>query len=122
MSNDRNGPRTTVPLTSSLSSPSSSYSAQAQVDSVVRDIVISAWDMASLLLAKVTSFSIGKGRNVETLCRHIDYVLTGRFRTLQDSATASNQDRSRDVPPVDLFDNLLAELLKRNGVESMQVL
>ena len=122
MSNDRNGQRMIVPLSSSLSSPSSSYSAQAQVDSVAREIVISAWDMASLLLAKVTSFSIGKGKNVETLCRHIDYVLTGRFRTLQDSSTVSTQDRPRDVPPVDLFDNLLVELQKHNCVPMMEAI
>jgi hypothetical protein len=74
-------------------------------------MIVDVWDMASLLLAKVLSFSSDKGQNVDTLCRHIDYVLTGRFRTLQDGASPlSSHDRSRDAPPSELFDNLLVEL------------
>ena len=91
-----------------------SYSAQAQIESALREIILSTWDMASILLAKATSFCAGKGPNIETLCRHIDYVLTGRFRSIQDNALLpSHLERSKDAPPADLFDNLLSELQKR---------
>jgi hypothetical protein len=109
-----------IQKSSSLASPSSSYSAQAQVDSAVRDIIVYVWDMASLLLAKVLSFSADKGQNVDTLCRHIDYVLTGRFRTLQDGVSSTIHDRSRDAPPSDLFDNLLVELQTTRVAENSQ--
>ena len=109
-----NSRTTTVQQPSSLSSPSSSYSAQAQIESALREIILSTWDMASILLAKATSFCAGKGPNIETLCRHIDYVLTGRFRSIQDNALLpSHLERSKDAPPADLFDNLLSELQKR---------
>jgi hypothetical protein len=70
-------------------------------------------------------------RSLETLCRHVDYVITGQFRQLSDGgftatgAEAANGggsgsksrlgshrglDQSHDPPPIDLFDLLLAEL------------
>ena len=62
--------------------------------------------------------------SVNTLCRHIDYVITGRFRREQPSAatgaaiaggnrvrTVSNDaDHEFQPPPEDLFDRLLREL------------
>ena len=62
--------------------------------------------------------------SVSTLCRHIDYVITGRFRREQPSTapgvaiaganrvrTVSNDaDHEFLPPPEDLFDRLLSEL------------
>jgi hypothetical protein len=59
-------------------------------------------------------------RNLETLCRHIDYVLTGRMRSISEVGTDSKDgvliDKSRDAPPLNLFDQLLAELQKSTNL------
>ena len=72
-----------------------------------------------------------KTRSLEILCRHVDYVITGQHRSLSsqgnfelnassgkntagrngssDTGAASNR-HDHDPPPMDLFDNILAEL------------
>ena len=58
--------------------------------------------------------------SVDTLCQHIDFVITGRFRRNQPSPAIVDGNRVRTVsndadhefqpPPTDLFDRLLNEL------------
>jgi hypothetical protein len=51
------------------------------VDSEMRDMIHSAWDSAAALLVRATHLvneRDGKRtRNLETLCQHVDYVITG---------------------------------------------
>lgn len=75
-----------------------------EVDSDTRDMIRSAWESAAVLLARATRIRDKPSNSLETLCRHVDYVITGRFR---DSV---GMDHSCDPPPADLFDPLLAEL------------
>jgi hypothetical protein len=66
-------------------------------------------------------------RSLETLCRHVDYIITGQLHRSSGSnsnsvstssvggngslrTVTSRHDHHRDPPPMDLFDSLLAEL------------
>ena len=72
-----------------------------------------------------TSHHSHSSRSLETLCRHIDYVITGQFHhhehvvdsnnSVHDSSVGRTTHRpshhnSNDPPPMDLFDMLLKEL------------
>ena len=87
-----------------------------QLDVDTRDMIRSAWDTAAVLVARATRLvREGNGKasnNLETLCRHVDYVITGRFRPLNETGEAAMDqvDRNLDPPPIDLLDALLAEL------------
>lgn len=88
------------------------------VDDDTRSMIRSAWDLAAVLLARATVFArVEDGRrpmssSLDTMIRHADYVITGRFRSLGESGepTAADIERSCDPPPANLFDALLAEL------------
>lgn len=80
-----------------------------------------AWDRAASLLDKATHVAlevqqyvlhqtkrpISLSQSLETHCRHIDYVLTGKHRPI-GSPTFEMERQS--PPPMDLFDLLLSEL------------
>jgi hypothetical protein len=93
-------------------------SGNGELDPDTRDMIRSAWDSAAVLLARATTYLARKDKHgkmsnsLETLCRHADYVITGRFRPLNETGEAAidQMDRSYDPPPADLFDALLAEL------------
>ena len=96
---------------------SSSSIEMPELDPDLQVMVRAAWDLgATLLVQATTKLLTTKGHNaVETLCRHIDYVLTGRMRSLSEVGTPLQEelvDKSRDPPPSDLFDSLLAEFQK----------
>jgi hypothetical protein len=88
-----------------------------ELDDDLQVMVRDAWDLAAkLLLEATTKLKHVKGHNVETLCRHIDYILTGRMRPLSEAGTPLEEklvDRSRDPPPSNLFDGLLAEFQEK---------
>jgi hypothetical protein len=88
------------------------------MDPVLQDIIRAAWEHAAALLARVThvALSVQSGpptdrkkpsRSIETQCRHIDYVITGRFRSsrslngsseLLANTTDSSDALSRRLP------------------------
>jgi hypothetical protein len=89
------------------------------VDSEMRrDMIRSAWDSAATLLVRATHLANERNgkrmRNLEMLCQHVDYVITGRFRPFAEAAAAAGEmehtERNVDPPPVNLFDPLLQEL------------
>lgn len=93
------------------------------LDPVVQGMVSGLWDQGSSLLALATHVALQiqptMPSSLETLCRHIEYVLTGRFRRSLSHSTdlppperaPTNGATSRhEPPPSDLFDHLLTEL------------
>lgn len=111
-----------VARSSSLCSSEESSSSMElpELDSGLLDAVRAVWDLAaSLLLQAATKLLRVKGRNAETLCRHIDYVLTGRMRLISEAGTPVDDDlvnKSREPPPSNLFDALLAEFQRKATV------
>mmetsp|Transcript_22118 Transcript_22118/g.32669 ORF Transcript_22118/g.32669 Transcript_22118/m.32669 type:complete len:512 (-) Transcript_22118:116-1651(-) len=119
--------KTLVILTRSSSSKGSSTSLEeTNVDEELQSMIGDAWELAADLLNHVNS-TITKNSdtsnrqspsrcNLETLCRHIDYILTGRMQPLSEGRPDSQEppsiDKLRDPPPADLFDKLLVELGK----------
>lgn len=106
----------TNPLASHEQSSSSSLELP-ELDPDLTLMVQAAWDLATTLLVQATTHLMKefKGRNAETLCRHIDYVLTGRMRPLSEAGSPvaeEHVDKSREPPPINVFDNLLAEFEK----------
>lgn len=105
---------------------SSSSIEETNVDDELQKMIGDTWKLAADLLNHVTSNITQKSNatntqshsrcNIETLCRHIDYILTGRMQPLSedwpDSQEPPSVDKLRDPPPADLFDKLLVELGK----------
>lgn len=90
---------------------------EGMVDTELRDMIRSAWDSATALLVRATHLANERDgkrmRNLETLCQHVDYVITGRFRPLAEAGEVAEHIESHhdyDPPPADLFDPLLTEL------------
>jgi hypothetical protein len=93
-------------------------------------MIKSAWDEAIRLgsfAAKIAmELQEDKGdkakmpRSLETICQHLEYVITGNFRRslsesnskqpLSKSAARNNDNTRQFPPPMDLFDALLTEL------------
>lgn len=81
-----------------------------------------AWDRAASLLDRATHVAlevqqyvlhqtkrpISLSQSLETHCRHIDYVLTGKHRPM--GSPTFEMERKSSPPPMDLFDLLLSEL------------
>ena len=92
------------------------------IDPIVQDMIRSCWDQATALLARGTHIASyfqphRLPSSLETLCRHIEFVITGHFRPVNGSngtdetVTSSTRPFSnRSPPPIDLLDHLLAEL------------
>lgn len=123
----------------SMYTPGSTPVEAEPLDPVLLDIIRATWDRASALLARATHVALQvqtdrhdhrkPSRSIETQCRHIDYVINGRFRMNGEAAakglvvspkrsSSSNNGASNgssgthdhDPPPMDLFDSLLTEL------------
>jgi hypothetical protein len=88
---------------------------------VVLDLIHACWERAATLLARATHVALRLhpqspdsepklSHAVETLCRHIEYVITGRFRPLSPGSVQPRDVHQDGPPPIDLFDPLLAEL------------
>jgi PH domain len=110
---------------------------QEPLDPYLQQLIKSAWvDATDLLHEAIEQWSFYQEkyqhakeemhrksmRGVETLCRHIDYVITGKHswegllgtqheHDTKQSSNANHQHQ-RDPPPITLFDGLLAELQK----------
>lgn len=101
------------------------------VDKDTQDMIGSAWDLAAMLLATAVQYihqtiptTTAARNSLEPACRHIDYILTGQFRDMNDIVAFSaahvqqtrksriihNKNNALDAPPIDLFDTLLAQL------------
>jgi PH domain len=89
-----------------------------ELDAILQGMIRAAWEKgASILHQAVTNLKHLKGRHIETICRHIDYVLTGRRRPSEVLGCVSLDellDKSLTPPPSDLFDILLSELQKKS--------
>lgn len=93
------------------------------LDPSVKCMIRSAWQQAAALLQQATDLgqtfqTPHPHRNLETLLRHVDFVLTGRHRPARVSSGSSAvsagdeapyHDRG-EPPPLDLFDALEKEL------------
>jgi hypothetical protein len=89
--------------------------APEKVDPHLQEHIRACWTHAAALLARAThtvlQFQPKLSRSIETSCRHVEYVLTGRLRKGQnDLLSAQTLDHRIDPPPIDLFDHLLSEL------------
>jgi hypothetical protein len=105
------------------------------VDPFVAALIESAWTRAAELLARATHVATQLQsrlpHSIEAQCRHIDYMIHGRFRTnsAEDASRSSLGDHQRspgtdkdeksvsdrnnghrDAPSIDLFDQLLTDL------------
>ena len=94
------------------------------LDPFVKSMIRSAWQQATALLQEATELGqtlqtdVRPHRNLETLLRHVEFVLTGRQRSVRvpsGSSTVSGNDEAPyhdrgEPPPVDLFDTLENEL------------
>jgi hypothetical protein len=121
--------------TASPNKPNAEPAVAEPLDPETKERVQATWDAAVALLTRATQVAMevqssshhknisqeGKrmSKSLETLCRHVDYVITGQFRQLSDGqfTTGENgrrpthgRDTSESPPPIDLFDLLLAEL------------
>lgn len=115
-------PAKTPIVASSPSTPLIFSKVGEALDSRMQEQVQALWDTARSLLdeatrvAQILPESRQKvHRSTETLCRHIEYVLTGCFRTMEDNGTVHqsngvNSEKHQQPPPIDLFDALLREL------------
>jgi hypothetical protein len=89
---------------------------EEMVDSEMRVMIRSAWDSAAALVVHAVHLAHERDgkrmRNLETLCQHVDYVITGRFRPFAEAAgeVIEHVERNVDPPPASLFDPLLQEL------------
>ena len=101
-----------------------------RLDLPTQNMIKSAWNEAIRLGSFATKIAMelqeDKGdkakmpRSLETICQHLEYVITGNFRrSLTESTSkqppsksaARNNDNTRQFPPpMDLFDALLTEL------------
>jgi len=93
------------------------------LDPFVKSMIRSAWQQASALLQEATELgqtfqAVHPHRNLETLLRHVEFVLTGRQRPVRATSGGSAvsggdeapyHDRG-EPPPMDLFDALEREL------------
>jgi hypothetical protein len=71
--------------------PPNAFVASEPMDPVLQDMIRAAWEHTAALLARVTHVALQvqsgptdhkkPSRSIETQCRHIDYVITGRFRS-----------------------------------------
>jgi hypothetical protein len=71
--------------------PPNAFVASEPMDPVLQDMIRTAWEHTAALLARVTHVALQvqsgptdhkkPSRSIETQCRHIDYVITGRFRS-----------------------------------------
>ena len=107
-----------VVASSSPSSKTRSDSMTSEaVDPMVQCMIQTTWRRAAELLARATHVATQiqpkLSRSVETQCRHVDYIIHGRFRA-NGGGDGSNGDSPagdhHDAPPVDLLDPLLTEL------------
>jgi hypothetical protein len=101
-----------------LSSADDTSESAPELDATLQGMIRSAWEMgASILFHAVTKLKHLKGQHIETICRHIDYVLTGRRRrpseVLGCVSAEELLDKSFSPPPTDLFDTLFLELQKK---------
>jgi hypothetical protein len=90
------------------------FVASEPMDPVLQDMIRAAWEHTAALLARVTHVALQvqsgptdhkkPSRSIETQCRHIDYVITGRFRSSRSlngnelAATDSIDAVSRRLP------------------------
>ena len=72
------------------------------------------WTFASALLARGThaalQFYPELPRGLDTICRHVDFVITGRLKKHDLTHAHVQSHATWDPPPIDLFDHLLKEL------------
>lgn len=96
------------------------------IDIAVQRMIQSVWMRGTELLARASHISqqiCGRrpSRGLETHCRHIDYILFGRFRDVSYPSLPEQiqQQQQRDMPPpIDLFDPLLQEI-QNTGAASL---
>jgi hypothetical protein len=94
--------------------PSNAFVASEPMDPVLQDMIRAVWENTAALLARVTHVALQvqsgptdhkkPSRSIETQCRHIDYVITGRFRSSRSlngselATTGSIDTVSRRLP------------------------
>ena len=123
VSSEDGNPANPSPRQLFASTPNGDHYVDEGLDVETREMIRAAWDTAAIVLASATQLAKDhhdkkRIRNLETLCRHVDYVITGKFRPLAEAGEASTPervDRSFDPPPADLFDPLLTELQSLGG-------
>lgn len=105
---------------------SSASSGAFRLDIKTQALIKSAWDEAVRLGSRATRLAVGlqsmgekpsaakMPRSLETICQHLEYVITGNLRTSNGKSSPQNcarPDSTRQYPPpIDLFDQLLVEL------------
>jgi hypothetical protein len=78
-----------------------------ELNAMLQGMIRAAWEKGASILHQAVKHL--KGRHIETICRHIDYVLTGWQRPSEVLGCMSFTP-----PPSDLFDTLLSELQKKS--------
>ncbi|CAB9513988.1 expressed unknown protein [Seminavis robusta] len=106
-------------------SNSSNKNGAFRLDSKTQALIKGAWDEAVRLGSYATKLAVAlqsggtskMPRCLETICQHLEYVITGNLRGGPKSSSSSSSskqgkpDNTRQYPPpIDLFDQLLAEL------------
>ena len=93
--------------------PLNAFVASEPMDPVLQDTIRAAWEHTATLLARVTHVALQvqsgptdhkkPSRSIETQCRHIDYVITGRFRS-------SRSLNGSELPTTDSVDTVSRRL------------
>jgi hypothetical protein len=102
----------TSPLNRQPLSRESSADQRVSLDPLVQSTIRAAWQQATALLQEATEVGQslpGIHRNLETLFRHVEFLLTGQRRRRSGESAPDQWDRE-EPPPMDLFDVLQAEL------------
>ena len=94
-----------------------------RLDLKTQALIKSAWDEAIRLGSRATKITVKlqvaapsenatkMPRSLETICQHLEYVITGSFRGSSPRSAQGRSDNTRQFPPpIDMFDALLAEL------------
>lgn len=112
---------------------SNANSGAFRLDTKMQALIKSAWDEAVRLGGRATKLAVAlqaasgnasakMPRSLETICQHLEYVITGNLRGSngKNSKPANMRpDNTRQYPPpVDLFDQLLLELQSGASVVS----
>ena len=89
--------------------------ATSRKDDYLAEYIRGCWTLASALLARATHMALQfypeLPRGLEQICRHVDYVITGRLKKKHDPSGATlHSDETLDPPPTELFDHLLKEM------------
>jgi hypothetical protein len=105
-------PKSPIVAASSNNIPAVVAPLSEPLDADLQAMIRSTWNQASALLARATHLG-KKSTHLETLCRHVDYQISGKFRHSLLQQQENEMAEHQEPPPLDLFDQVLIELQRQ---------